>query len=300
VLRTALREIKSGKSVAFNRTAGRTRLASALKALGKAGEVTTVEAEWYWLVDNRSSAGTAAYTAKERTFFGRFDTPLAKLDAAHPRAHTRYWLRNTPAAVMNAVIAASDAALPPAQLYSYAALEGLIDYVRDDIGLGDTDEPTAAQLASVSTSKAVSGFDYLGTDDFWADLNAANEPLSAHLPAGYDLSLLSHDPRVNKRGRTVDSVRFPSLAMSLQALAASIKRRRALFLADATRSGYPAPTTDEFVYWTYVYYNAGEFNGQLAKYRGKRQLSDWIAKGEYPNAIKLLQSYRMVEAMHLF
>ena len=61
-----------------------------------------------------------------------------------------------------------------------------------------------------------------------------------------------------------------------------------------------APTTDELVYWTYIYSNAGENNGKLEKYRGKRKLSDWITKGEYPNAIKLLESYRMVSEMAIF
>lgn len=197
VLRVALREIKAGKSVAVNRTAGRTRLANALTTLGKTDEVRPSRRSGTgpWII--RGSAGTAVYAAKERVFIGRFDTPLAELSAAHSGARTVYWLKNTPAVVMDAVIAASNAALPPAPLYSYAAVEGLIDYVRHEIGLADTDERTAAQLASVSTSKA--------------------------------------DPRVNEQGRTVDSVRFPNLAMGLQALAASIKRRRALFLADVSQ-----------------------------------------------------------------
>ena len=88
--------------------------------------------------------------------------------------------------------------------------------------------------------------------------------------------------------------------MGLQALAASLKRRRALFRADVQTHGYASPTTDELVYWTYVYSNSGEFNGQLKKYKGKRKLADWITKSEYPNAIKLLESYRMVKAMKIF
>jgi hypothetical protein len=64
--------------------------------------------------------------------------------------------------------------------------------------------------------------------------------------------------------------------------------------------GTRAPTEDELVYWTYVYFNSGENNGQLKKHKGKRKLSDWINKGEFDNSIKLLQSYRMLRDMKVF
>ena len=79
-----------------------------------------------------------------------------------------------------------------------------------------------------------------------------------------------------------------------------MKRRRAIFLDDVKTYGYAKPTTDELVYWTYVYYNAGEFNGQLKKYKGNRVLSDWITKKEYLNSIKVVDSYRMIHAMKIF
>jgi hypothetical protein len=305
VLRVALRDIKASKSVAFNRDAGKTRLAAALAILGKTGDRAAVEADWTWLVDNQSSIGTPAYVAKERAFFGHFQTPLAALSAAHPGARTTYWLKNTPPVVMDAVIAASDASVPPAQLYAYAYVEGLDDYVRDEIGLGKKDgDPTMAQLTSVSTTNAVSGFGHLGIDDFWLDLHAKSQPLSVYLPVGYDVSVLRHQSAWNEEEpkRLVDSAVFPNLAMGLQALAASIKRRRALFLADVKAFGYAAPTTDELIYWTYIYSSAGANggHGQLSMYHGRRNLSDWITKGEYPNAIALLQSYRMIEKMALF
>ena len=301
VLHVALREIKANKSVTFNRDAGRQRLASALTTLGRDPDLATVEAEWAWLVDHRTSAASAAYRTAERTFFAHFQTPLAAQAAAHPASQATYWLKNTPASVLDVVIAASDASLPPAQLYCFAATEGVIDYVRDVIGLGDTGDPTVAQLAGVNTAIGLSGYGYLGTDDFWLDLHAKREPLTAgYLPAGYDLSKLAHEPAINEQGRTVDSVKFPDLTTGMQALAAILKRRRALFLADAAALGYGTPTTEELMYWTYVYYNVGEFNGQLKKYQGARKLSDWITRREYPNAMKLLESYRMVEAMAIF
>lgn len=303
VLRAAIREIKADKRVEFNRNAGKTRLEDALRVLGKRGDQPTVEAEWTWLVAERATAATAAYKAKERAFFAHFETPLAAMSARHPGSRATYWLRNSPAQVIDEVIsAASGAGLPPAELYAYAMVEGLDDYVRDEIGMGDTGEPTLAQLAGVSTTNPIAGFAHLGIDDFWLDLTAAREPLTGHLPVGYDVSLLAHQGALNEERppRLVDSVLFPNLRMGLQALAASIKRRRALFVADATAFGYAVPTRDELVYWTYVYSNAGENNGQLAKYRGRRTLSDWITRGEYANAIKLLESYRMIEQMAIF
>jgi hypothetical protein len=66
----------------------------------------------------------------------------------------------------------------------------------------------------------------------------------------------------------------------------------AKFLSDAKKYGYATPTTEELVYWTYVYYNSGMYTGQLKKYKGKRKLKDWITKGEYKNAIKVLQTYQ--------
>ena len=306
VLRAAIRQVTTtGKSVEFNRNAGMTRLATALSLLGKDPDQPTVEAEWNWLIDNRASAGTESYKTRERAFFAHFETPLAAESAAHEGSHTNYWLQNSPAQVLDEIIwVATSAGLPPAELYAYAMVEGLDDYVRDEIGFGSEDKsrPTLLQLANVSTTNPIAGFAHLGIDDFWLDLHAIDEPLTRHLPIGYDISLLAHQSAWNEETpkRLVDSARFPTLMMGLQALAASIKRRRALFVADASAFGYAAPTRDELVYWTYIYSNVGENVSQLEKYQGERKLSDWITKGEYPNAIKLLQSFRMIEKMAIF
>ena len=307
VLRAAIREIKTGKSVEFNRNAGKTRLATGLTLLGRDPDQPTVEAEWTWLVDNRTSAAMAAYKTKERTFFAHFETPLATESAAHKGSRATYWLRNSPVQVLEEVVsAATGAGLPPAELYAYAMVEGLDDYVRDEIGFGPKDkrEPSLAELAGVSTTKPLPGFAYLGIDDFWLDLRSAREPLTHHLPVGYNVGLLAHQSAWNEEDkehpRLVDSAIFPTLRMGLQALAASIKRRRALFVADASAFGYATPTRDELVYWTYIYSNVGENVSQLEKYQGKRKLSDWITNGEYRNAIELLQSFRMIEKMAIF
>ncbi|GAA2907471.1 hypothetical protein [Nonomuraea rubra] len=299
VLRSALREVKRGKSVTFNLNAGRARITHALGVLGRASDVEAVQAQWAGLVADRARAGTPAYAAGERRFFGAFTTPLARLVQKYPNSQVKYWLKNTPPQVLEVVFTAATPDLPADQLYTYAFLEGLADYVRDRIGLGKDDgDPTDAQLRSVSTTSPIFGYDYLGTDRFFLDMNASRVPGRNFLP--YDQRRVVLDTRRNEKGTLVESALFPNLTMGLQGEAAMLKRRRALFLADVRTYGYAAPTRDELVYWTYVYYNVGEFNGQLKKYAGKRRLGDWIAKGEYPNSIKALESWRMLGEMEIF
>jgi hypothetical protein len=252
VLKAALKEIKAGKSVEYNREAGKKKIASALATLGKSKELASAESDWNWLVNNRVPKDKNSYGSKQKALFARLETPLATLDAKHPKAHTKYWLKNSPAQVLDVIISVADAEIPADQLWAYANVEGLVDYVRDEIGLGAKADPTEAQLKTVSTTKAISGFGYLGVDDFFTDLNAKNEPLADHLPKGYDTSKVTKDVQTNEQGRAVQSGIFPNLKMGLQALVANLKRRRALFLADVKTHGYATPTLDELVYWTYV------------------------------------------------
>jgi len=304
VLTAALREIKKGKSVDFNKDAGVKRIGNVATILGlAAGTKTKLEGDWKWLVDNRKSSGTKAYQAREGTFFDDVQSPIKKLGSSFPKSQTKYWLKNTPSQVADLIIQVADVEMPADQLFAYAAKEGLIDrYVRPQMGLSPTDEPTKEQLKSVSTSKSISGFVALGLDDIVTDLTAKREPLTGFLPPGFDRSKATEVTKTNEMGREVKSMDFPNLLMALQALLAMLKRRRKLFVEDAKANGYKTPTTDELVYWTYIYFNSGEFGGkaQLEKYKGKRVLSDWIKSGEYENAIKLLQSYQMLKTMKLF
>lgn len=303
VLRAALREIKADKSVAYNRDEGLKKIERVGTLLALDAPATTrLEEDWKWLVENRKSKNKPGFAAKEKSFFEAIRSPLTTLGASFPKAQTKYWLKNTPSQIVDLIYQAGDAELPANQLFAYAAKEGLIDYVWDEIGLAETAEPTKGQLAGVSTSKPIVGFDYLGLDDFMTELSAKREPLKGILPSSYDLTKISEERRVNEKGREVRSAKFPDLKMALQALAAMLKRRRKLFKQDATANGYSAPTEDELIYWTYIYFNTGEFGGkeQLEKFKGKRRLSDWITKGEYPNAITLLQSHKMLRAMKLF
>ncbi|HWN66483.1 MAG TPA: hypothetical protein VNM90_02525, partial [Haliangium sp.] len=167
---------------------------------------------------------------------------------------------------------------------------------------------TASQLTTVPVDEEINGFTYLGLDDYQDDLNAKRKPMRDFLPSSFDESKVTPVQRQNEKGRTVRSGKFPDLKAALQAFSASMKRRRALFLEDAQAAGYGAPSQEELVYWTYIYYNAGVEigkgmkggKGQLLKYKGKRKLGDWITKKEYPNAMKLLDSYRMIRELGVF
>jgi hypothetical protein len=258
--------------------------------------------EWTWLVDNRAAAADAEYRSRQGVFFGAFGSPLGKLKATYSGSQAQYWLKNTAPQIVDIIYSVADADLTPLQLYAYAQKEGLVDYVRDQLGLAARASPTSAQLRSVSTTASISGFDYLGLVDYGSELTAVRHPLTSFLPSGYDRSKASAITRSNEHRRTVSSAEFPNLAMALQALAAMIKRRRTLFVEDAKAAGYPKPTEDELVYWTYVYFNAGEYGAkeQLVKYNGARKLVDWVSKGEYANSIKLLQTFRMLRDMNLF
>lgn len=306
VLKAALKEIKAGKNISYNKKAGLTKIDAAGKILSlTAAQIKSLKDDWEWLADNAKSKGKAAYKTREGKFFADLKSPLAGLTEQFPKAQTKYWLKNTPTQVADIIIQAADADMPADQLYVYAAKEGLIELVRDQVGLTSKDEPTAAKLGTFDTTKKVSGFQYLGLDDFLTDMDAKRFPHRAMLPTGFDLKKVTTEKSKNEKGREIDTPVFPDLLMAVQALAVMLKRRRKVFLEDAKAEGYATPTTEELVYWTYIYFNSGEFvgannqggKGQLIKYKGKRKLSDWITSGKYPNAIKVLQSFQMLTKM---
>jgi len=253
VMKAALREVKAGTSVEYNRKAVKVRIASALKALGKSGGLAAAEAAWGALVDERATAKTAAYGAKERAFLARFETPLAGLAASYPQAQTTYWLKITPPQVLDAIYAASDADLPADHLYAYAMREGSCRLrARSDRawrrGRAHDCAARGRQHGDGDLRLQLPGYGCL----FFSELKAKREPLTGYLPKGYDVSKVTKDVRVNEKGTSVDSASFPNLLTGIQALAAMLKRRRAIFRADAKAQGYAQPTTDELVYWTYV------------------------------------------------
>jgi hypothetical protein len=300
VLKSALKEIAQGTKLDYNRAAGKTRIAS---AGGRAGldqkAIDAVDADWDWLVDKHKSAKTPEYQKKTAALFQSLQSPLKKAGEPFPKSQAKYWLKNTPPQVANLMYQVADAELPVDQLYVYAEREGLVDYVRDQLGMSAGQDPGKAQLGTFDTAKPVSGFNYLGADDFMTELNAKRQPLSAILPSGLDMTKVKESAHINEKNRPVRSADFPNLLSALMGFAAMVKRRRRLFLEDAKQNGYATPSTDELVYWTYVYFNAGEFGGkaQLEKYKGKRKLGDWIKADEYEHSIKVLQSYQMLKSM---
>ncbi|MFS0518430.1 hypothetical protein ACEYW6_27445 [Nostoc sp. UIC 10607] len=263
VLKAALWEIKAGKSISFNEKEGGKRIDNLVKIFGLTTKATAgLKTDWAWLVRNRKDSGKKSYQTKEQAFFRIMQSPLTKLSDQHPKSQAKFWLKNTPPQVVDILYDVADATLPVEELYAYAAKEGLIEYVRNEIGLFSTDEPSLSQLRGVQSNKAISGFDYLGLDDFMTELNASREPLRRFLPGGFDLTQVSPLDRTNEKGRVVHSGKFPNLKMAIQALAAMLKRRRKLFLEDAKQNEYTTPTNDELVYWTYVYFNSGKFGGK--------------------------------------
>jgi hypothetical protein len=303
VLKAAIREVKREKSVSYNKKAGLKRLDNAAGILNiKGDDLTKLKNTWIWLVDNRKKKAQKTYKANQTKFFNKLKSPLAKIKKKYPRSQTHYWLKNTPAQVFDIIHKVGDKAIPPVELWVYASKEGLIDYIRDQIGLSQKAHPTETQLKQVSVTKKVSGFVYLGLDDFFTELKTRRQPLKALLPSGFDLSKVKKDARINEEGRTVQSGIFPNLLTAIQALSAMMKRRRNIFQEDRKSLGYPSPNRDELVYWTYVYYNAGINGGKraLKKYKDKKNLSYLINKKNFPNAIKLLQSFKMVKEMKLF
>ena len=233
---------------------------------------------------------------------------LPSLKKKYPKQQVHYWLKHTPAKVFDIILQVADKNLKPDELWLYAFKEGLTDYIRNQLGLLQNQHPAATDLLSVNVNKEIDSFNFLGMDDFYIDLEAKNFPAKQYLPATFDMSQLREVKHTNEQGREVRSALFPSLKTALQGFAAIMKRRRNVFLADAKKHGYGTPNQEELVYWTYLYYNVGEYvgsrqqggKGQLIKYKGKRKLSDWIDKGEYPNVIKVLQSYQMIHEMKIF
>jgi hypothetical protein len=138
-------------------------------------------------------------------------------------------------------------------------------------------------------------------DDFVTDYENKDNLIKNAVPAGFDKKF-TEVPNVNEKGRSVRSPNFINVDSALKGFAASFARRRKIFLNDVKTFGYPASSKDELVYWTYLYYNPGEFagRGQLKKFKGKRTFSDWIKKGEYPKSLVALTNFKTLEDLKLF
>ncbi|MBV9990037.1 MAG: DUF4157 domain-containing protein [Alphaproteobacteria bacterium] len=321
-VKSALVEIRQGKALDYHKTKTPDAIKAGAKALGipEAGLLT----DWTWFLDNgppsaKPRADDAAWKSRQDAFMGKIQSPLDKLEASHSKSQATNFLKNTPANVFDVIIQVATAAVPPAFLYAVAGREGLVDqYIRGQVASpAQDDRLSESEMAGVRVDKKVSGFGELGLDDFFTELGATRQPLKNFFPSGFTEKNVTESTNTNEKGRTVRSADAPDLKTALQGLVAVLSRRKALFLEDVATHGYPAPTGDQTVYFTYVYYNTGpgdpklgdgtsKDNGgyqTLSRHRPahptvseRRGLQDWITKGEYSNAIHVLQTYQVIVA----
>lgn len=322
-LRNALIEIRGGKAMQFHRSITRRiieKLADNTLHLSLTDKTTRLN-DWQWFLDHgppkvNERASDDVWKRRVSAFFQGLRSPLGALSDLYPRSNTTYWIKNTPSQVFQLMHEVGNAAIPPAMLYAVASREGMVDnYIRGQVTNPANDRLSNAQLQSIRIDRPVSGFNALGLDTFFTELNYTTQPLRSFFPPGFLETQLTEVSRVNEFGTSVRSANAPNLRIGLQALLSMLSRRRALFLEDARNLGYPQPTNEEIVYWTYVYYNTGPGNrsnpassgdgGYQTLYRHRpanpvaaerrSSLSDWIRRGdEYENAIVVYQSYRMI------
>lgn len=318
----SLREIREGKSLDFHKTKTPEVIKKGAQALGVAE--AGLLSEWNWFLQNgppdaSPRADDKTWTSHKEAFLVQIQSPLDKLEGSHPKSQASNFLKNTPANVFDLIIAASTSMVSPALLYAIAGREGLVDqYIRPQVASpASPDKLSEAELATVSTTQPVQGFDQLGLDDFFSELGQKRQPLSGFFPSGFDQTKVTESSHTNEHGRTVRSADAPDLKTALQAIVSVISRRQALFQEDRRSLGYPDPTSDQLVYFNYVYYNSGpgdpskvdgtaHDNGgfqTLSRHRPahptaaqRRGLGDWITLKEYPNAIRVLETYQVIVA----
>ncbi|HWN68302.1 MAG TPA: DUF4157 domain-containing protein [Haliangium sp.] len=305
-LKHALTEIRTGKSLEYHTT---TTVNIVTGLGGKASE-------WQWFLDHgppnvKGRAPDKEWSQRVSAFLGKFQGDFEKRIA---QGFSKYgdfvkaWTKNTPASVFQLVHDVTKGTnISPAFLYAAAANEGLVDnYV-----LGQTPgtkDLTDAQMSGIKLDKGVDGFQALGLDDFFSDLDLfkgrpAEETLRHYLPPGLDLATqVTEKQNRNEKGRTVRSANTKDLKTALQLKVAELRWRMAHFERYRAQHGYAEATTDQRVFFTYATYNTGIFGVgkslEAHKPGGKspRKLQDWIEQGEYENAQRVLSTYKLIAA----
>lgn len=319
-LESALQEIRAGKALGFHgqKTPDVIKKAAAALRISEAPLLS----EWDWFLKNgppgaKPRADDKTWAARRQSFLNGLQTLLDKLAQSHPRSQATFFFKNTPAKVFALIEEVAIAAVPPALLYAVTGVEGLVDeYIRPQVSSPTaTDKLTESELAGVKVTEPVSGFNQLGLDDFFTELENKRKPLRGFFPTGFDETKVTESRQANEKGREVRSADAPDLKTALQAALSVIARRQALFQEDAKSLGYATPTSDELVYFTYVYYNSGpgdptrgdgssSDNGgyqTLSRHRpqhpdkaARRKLADWIRLKEYKFALKVLDTYKAI------
>lgn len=308
-IRVGLDEVKKGTSLSFHKSKGRKRVEDFSTTVLKSKTAVTegrlklydkligfaVAKKW----DKTADSGLAMLLADLAP------PVISQLNAAGLTSKSQQntninWLQNVPGSVFQQLLDCSNAKIPPALLFAVALNEGLADtYIRPQAGTPG-DQLSASELASVSVTQPVDGFYSLGLDQYWDESAETNHPVSGYLPSGFDTTKVGKAPHLNEKGKMHDAAKTPDLKMALQIQVAILSRRMDLFLDQATKLGYPTPTDEERLYFGYVFYNSGPGEGHttLSNHApggsDARKLGDWISKGEYANAMKVLKTYRFV------
>lgn len=313
VVKNALREIKAKKSVSYNKQAiikdHLPQLSVLLvmdlpvspmaRIMAQQKTLTDLTTEWTWLADH---VGDKTFAQKEDLFMDKLNSSTISTTRENfPKSIMHDKIKYSDTSVFDLIIKHADADIDAEQLYAYASNEGLSDLIKKGQEVGVTGKDLATKVP-------ISGFGVLGMDDFVSDFEAKRKPVKDYLPKGFERNFVEV-PKTNEKKRKVRSADFINLDTALQAMKASFQRKRDLFLEDAANNGYAKPSIAEKVYWTYLYYNPGEFGGkaQLEKYKkgnthkqAERKLSDWITKGEYADAQRVLQGYQTIVALKIF
>jgi Domain of unknown function (DUF4157) len=304
----ALREIRAGQALDFHTTS----TVNIVTGLGGTAS------DWQWFLDHgppgaKARASDKEWNRRRNAFLGKFQGDFEKLIAKFKYgAFAKSWVKNTPASIFQLIHDVTRGTnISPAFLYAAAANEGLVDvYVVRKQAPG-TEELTEAQMSSIRLDLGVDGFQALGLDDFFSDLDLfkgrpAEETLRHYLPPGLDLTRqVTESTNTNEEPRTVRSANTKDLKTALQLKVAELRWRMFHFERYRTQYGYAAPTTEQLVFFTYATYNAGIFGvrGTLQAHKpgGKspRKLQDWIDKKEYAHAQRVLSVYKTIVAAGL-
>lgn len=139
--------------------------------------------------------------------------------------------------------------ISPAQLYTVAIGEGLNLWIQDNY---------TADASDVQIGNPISGYGYLGTDDFASDRKRFVS--GGHLRKDFDEGdEFTEYETENEQGRTVKTADFTSLKYGLEALAATLEHRRSLVKKAV---GNKKLDDDNWFFWTYAFFVDGEGDGK--------------------------------------
>jgi hypothetical protein len=183
-------------------------------------------------------------------------------------------------------------------LFTYAMGEGLILWIKSNyITKGE-------KQIGININTEIDGFAYLGTDVFSSERDSR---LSIYLPS--DFKKGDHYievERINELAQKVKSAIFKDLKSGLIALAAMLLHRKSLFEKESEILKYGAPTEDEAVFWTYVFFQQGEGNAKKILKKNNNfsyKKSAFISKNWLPartKAIDRLATWRYIEGQNIF